>query len=518
MDVKIAIANIFQRSAGMDPGVSALDRQDDITEEIDVIRSNEDAALLEASKLLALCQAGIGAQETGVDDWENGAVVLLDILSLCPSPAARLLLEEIARSGGDTVKWRHVRAEAQRLTAPEPADPVPTAPVEADAPPFPPVEEPLPSFAPVEATPPPFMPSPPFSSPPAPPQPARYPQPFAESQGHALGPAASPRQAAGPDRKPPIKGLLLPVVLLLTAWLIALADGTRTGVCPNAILCVSVSAYCLLLGVSMGLMQRRRIPFGLILLVWGAFLSALTLGWAKLTMIGSDMGVFAMFGVAQFWLDFLIALIPAALTVLCALLPRIVDTRGSFVSELLEGLLVCVCCAVVTLLTLPRYSLLAILFTLFMSLIFGAFACAAALFTGMLDDIPRTRIALGGAAAAWFAVCIAIAAVTAVMFLFVEEHYLPLFAFPLLLVQIVMLIRLLFGRRGAFLWYCAASAAVLLAGLMYFMLAFVLSQSWLPIAFFGTLLCAVGPSVGYVLIRKRWRMEPAAAAYRGYAI
>lgn len=454
MDATTAITRIFQAFAGVAPDALGSGWQSGISEEIACLLASEGQALPEAARRLALCAAGRGRQASGIDNWKNGAIVLLRIFALSGSPTARAFLRDTAAAGGNTADWAYVRAEAQRLTA--------------------------------RMEPPAFRPN-------APAIPA----------GQSMRPLVRPLEA--PPARLPVKSLILPVLILFAAWLLALADGARSGVYPNAILCLSAAAYALLLGCALTLLLRRRYAFGVIILVCGALLSALTLGWAKLIHIDSPMGFFSMFGITQFWLDFLVALVPALLTALSALLlPRIIPAATDTAAALCAGLLLFACSTVVMWLTLPHVSLLSLLFSVFSGLMLGAFATATSLFLSRAAPDPRRTIALGGGASAWFALCLGISCCVGYIFITAEESYLPLFALALTLVQIVMLILLLCGRRKGFLWYCAASAAVLLAGLLYFMLAFVLSESWLPLVLLGALLCAVGPAVGCWLIRKRW--------------
>lgn len=318
----------------------------------------------------------------------------------------------------------------------------------------------------------------------------------------------APRPAAEDMAQPSARGLWLPAIVLLGAWILALMNGTRNGVEPNAVLSVSSTAYCLLLGCSLTLFREKRRQFGSFLLLFCAWLSAMSLGWAKLLTIGSDMNFFSMPGVAQLWLDFLVALIPAALVVLCALVPPLLlKGNAGYAAELCGGGAVCICSAVTMLMTIPAYSILTILFSLFASLILGACTAAAALFTGRAKLAPKRRIALSGGGVAWFSLCIPFVLAACLLCLITKESYLPVFFFVLLLVQLVMLIILLCGRRKGYLWYAASAAAVFLAGLMYYLLAFALAATWLPIVLLNALICVPGPAVGYVFIRNRRQVE-----------
>lgn len=450
MDVRTAIRRIFRAYAGVAPDTMGDAWQCGITEEIECLRADENGALQEIARALSLCSSGAGWQATGVEDWANGAIVLLHILAARPTPAVQAFLRDTAFAGGATAAWARVRAEAQRLTPPVSYAPMPVG-----------------------------------------------------------MPTAAPRVNAAKARRRPTTGLLLPIVILFAAWLLALTDGGHADVCPNAILGVSAPAYCLLLGCTLSLFYRRRYVPGAVAAVCGALLSALSLGWTKIMYIGSDMRFFSMLGIPQLWTDFLVALLPAALLALCALLiPRLFHGATDRTVALAGGLTLFACSTITMLLTLPRTTLLAALFSVFAGLMLGAFCAAAALLAGDAAPDPKRRMALSGGATAWFSVCIAIDLAVCVIFWDIEEFCVPVFSVLLILAQMVMLIRLLCKRRQAYIWYAAASAAVVFSGLMYFLLAFVVSASWLPLVLAGTLICAIGPSIGYFLIRRSWNASP----------
>ncbi|MDO4573326.1 MAG: hypothetical protein Q4C13_08145, partial [Clostridia bacterium] len=271
----------------------------------------------------------------------------------------------------------------------------------------------------------------------------------------------------------------------------------------------------LLLGASLALMRGRRYIPACLLLLAGALLSAFTLGYVKLCVIGSEMGVFSMLGVGQFWLDFLVALMPAALVVLCGALSR----REAFaaMAEPCAGGAVSICCLLAMLLSMPRLGLLPVVFAVFSSLVFGAFVFFASRFAGrILSTPPKARMRPGPLAAVWFSFCFPVSLAAAVMIMLADDHCQVLFTLCLLIAQIVGLILLLCGRRSGFYLYAASTAAVFLMAFMYFLLAYVVSESWTPILLVGGIVDALGPAVGWLILRKRWDM-PMESEARLYA-
>lgn len=459
MDTQTAISRMFHIFAGVDLNLLGVDWDRGIADELSAIRADELAALRDIRARLAACTAGDGSRATGVENWQSGFVALLRALSRSGELAVRAFLYEMTSVGGDADEWLVVRKEAQRLLKEG-----------------------------AEAS---------WVSPPPPPQ--------------SVFPVASGTVQQSNQR--PLRGLVLPVILLFFVWIFTLLSGSSFGAYPNALLCVYSSAYCMLLGCALPLLQHKRYAFAAMVLLFGALLSALTLGWAKMLFSRATPQFFRMLGYTQFWLDFIVLIVLAALIAACALLlPRMAKGGLRHYTAPIGGFLVFIFCTIVMLVSLPSVTFLSVLFSLFTGILLGALTAATAALVDKTDMFLKRRLRLGGGAVAWFSFCIALSFVNLIWIGTANEAYAPIFMLSLGFVQIATLIVLLAKRPGGYLWYVISSLAIFMCGITNFLFAYVVSGSWLPLVLFGGLFSAVGPALGWLFVRKHFRAAPAAAA------
>ena len=521
MDTKTAIARVFRAFAGVNPDLLGASWDRATAEELSSISANEAESLADLRERLALCASGKGVEATGVMTWEYGLIVLMRGLARSHSPAVQMFLREVAVLPCDSMLTPLFRGEAQRLlneSFPSYAAGVQSAPqtIPAQAPAMQPPPQrpphqppapnppPYPSAAPGAPVYPPYRPAAPVTAPMYPPAGTAY------------------RPNAAPVTLPPLSpmGLILPVILLFAVWLLCLLIPSKGTVYPNSLLGLYATAYCLLLGFAFTLFSRKRYLFGIIVVIPGAFLSTLALALAKLSSIQSGLRFFSMFGFAQFWLDFSILLIPAALITLCALLlPRILRANKSHAIELCSGLAMFVFSTVAMLLMIPGLDLIPVLFAVFTSIILGAFVAGSALITAQASTQTRVKAKLETGLSVWFGVFLGVTFVALAILGIAWEAHVTVFMIGMMIIQIVMLIRLLCAHRAAFVWYVIAATTTFMCGLTYFLFSFIISTGWLPLILISGLSCAIGPLGGWFLMRKQQRsgFSPAQQAAPAYA-
>lgn len=463
MDTKTAISRIFLIFSGLNPDLLGADWDRGIADEVAAIRSDELAALGDIRSRIAACAAGYGLNATGVENWLYGIVVLLRVLSRSRLPAVRAFLYEMTRFGGSAAGWLTIQREAQRLIQEGAAASWrnPSAPTAAAA------------YTPIHAAPP--------------------------SSPAAVGTASK-------SIRRPLRGLVLPVILLFVIWTFTLLTGPGPGVYPNSLICIYSSAYCMLLGCALPLLQRRRYVFCAIVLVVGALFSALTLGWAKMYFSHTAPSILLLISFTQFWLDFLVLLSLAVLIVLCGLLlPRLSSGSAGRYTAPISGLVVFAFSTVTMLASLPVVTFLSVLFSLFAGIMLGVLTTVAAVLVDKTETTKGGRLTLRGGAIAWFSCCIALSLGILIWVGTADEAYTPVFMLCLCIIQIVTLIVLLCKRPSGYLWYAITTLALFMCGLTNFLFAYVVSGSWLPLILFAGLFNVIGPALGWLFVRKSFR-------------